>query len=227
MHLSLKAIDHSPRPGAARPKAVPVKNPVLLIPGFMLPTSTFDVLKGDLQKSGYTDISALSTWPGTNDIRDYARQARAMVKKIQARTGAKKVDILAHSEGGLVARYMMKRLGMEDAVDHLIVYGTPNHGTKLANAAKAIGLGNLPRPVTMAGEQMEYDSRFVRALNAGGETRGPAKVTTFRGGLDELIFPHSSPMLQGAKNVLIPWAMHLQMLFDPLVRKLTLHQLAQ
>src|SRR5690625_7926284 len=44
-------------------------------------------------------------------------------------TGAKKVIIMGHSQGGLVARYWMRLLGGAKYVKHLMCIGTPNHGT--------------------------------------------------------------------------------------------------
>jgi len=44
-----------------------------------------------------------------------------------------KVDIIAHSRGGLVARSFCELLGQADAVRNLVFIGTPNCGTNLAN----------------------------------------------------------------------------------------------
>jgi hypothetical protein len=60
--------------------------------------------------------------------------------------GNKRVIILAHSMGGLVARSMMQEHVFRDGqrggrkVLHLITLGTPHHGTPLADAAIMLGL---------------------------------------------------------------------------------------
>jgi pimeloyl-ACP methyl ester carboxylesterase len=60
--------------------------------------------------------------------------------------GNKRVIVLAHSMGGLVARSMMQEHVFSDGqrggqkVLHLITLGTPHHGTPLADAAIALGL---------------------------------------------------------------------------------------
>jgi pimeloyl-ACP methyl ester carboxylesterase len=59
--------------------------------------------------------------------------------------GNKRVLVLAHSMGGLVARSMMQEYAFRDGqrggqkVLHLITLGTPHHGTPLANAGISLG----------------------------------------------------------------------------------------
>jgi len=47
-----------------------------------------------------------------------------------AETNNKKVNIIAHSKGGLEARYMISSLGMADKVASLTTIATPHHGSK-------------------------------------------------------------------------------------------------
>jgi triacylglycerol lipase len=49
------------------------------------------------------------------------------------RMGAAKVNIIAHSMGGLDARYAIAKLGIADKVASLVTIGTPHHGTPLAD----------------------------------------------------------------------------------------------
>ncbi len=63
--------------------------------------------------------------------------------------GNKRVIVLAHSMGGLVARSMMQEYTFRDGqrggqkVLHLITLGTPHHGTQLADVGFLIGLSTL------------------------------------------------------------------------------------
>lgn len=47
---------------------------------------------------------------------------------------AEKVNIIAHSMGGLDARYAIAQLGLGDRVASLVTVATPHHGTPLADA---------------------------------------------------------------------------------------------
>ncbi|HWP13793.1 MAG TPA: alpha/beta fold hydrolase [Ramlibacter sp.] len=63
--------------------------------------------------------------------------------------GNKRVIVLAHSMGGLVARSMMQEYAFRDGqrggqkVLHLITLGTPHHGTPLSDAAFRLGLDTV------------------------------------------------------------------------------------
>jgi triacylglycerol lipase len=54
---------------------------------------------------------------------------------ILAETGAEKVNIIAHSKGGLESRYVISSLGMESKVASLTTMATPHRGVKAMNVA--------------------------------------------------------------------------------------------
>ena len=70
------------------------------------------------------------------DIRQYAERLKNEIDEIKLNTGAKKVDIVAHSMGGLVARWHIQKSGTGD-VGKLIMIAAPNHGSDLANLPEA------------------------------------------------------------------------------------------
>ncbi len=64
-----------------------------------------------------------------------AQQLAAAVKAIEA----KKVNLIAHSLGGLDARYAIARLELAPKVASLITIGTPHHGTPIADFGTSLG----------------------------------------------------------------------------------------
>jgi triacylglycerol lipase len=54
---------------------------------------------------------------------------------ILAETGAKKVNIIAHSKGGLEARYAACSTGMESKIASITTMATPHRGAKVMNVA--------------------------------------------------------------------------------------------
>ena len=64
-------------------------------------------------------------------IEDNAVEIQSELKGILAQTGAKKVNIIAHSKGGLDARYMISSLNMAPYVASLTTMSTPHHGSEL------------------------------------------------------------------------------------------------
>ena len=71
----------------------------------------------------------------TAPIRKRALQARESIHQWLEATGnlRRKIIIVAHSMGGLDARYMVSRLGMDEHVAAIVTIATPHHGSALAD----------------------------------------------------------------------------------------------
>ena len=64
------------------------------------------------------------------------------IRQILAQTGAEKVNIIAHSKGGLDSRYAISAAGAGDCVASLTTIATPHHGSKTVDL-----LMKLPDPL--------------------------------------------------------------------------------
>lgn len=64
-----------------------------------------------------------------------AEELKSELLRILDETGAKKVNIVAHSKGGLDSRYVISKLGMEEYVASLTTINTPHRGCKFVDAA--------------------------------------------------------------------------------------------
>ncbi len=62
-------------------------------------------------------------------IEDNAEDVKKKILEITKTTGAQKVNIIAHSKGGLDARYMISKLGMEEYTASLTTISTPHRGS--------------------------------------------------------------------------------------------------
>jgi len=131
---------------------------------------------------------------GTGDIATSARQLAAFVDDVLARTGASKVDIVGHSQGGMMPRYYVKNLGGAGKVDDLIGLSPSNHGTDLSVAENEL---------CVACNQQAAGSAFLTDLNAGDETPGDVDYTVVQTRYDEVVTPYTSAFLDGATNVLL------------------------
>lgn len=77
------------------------------------------------------------------DIRHSARRLEMLMRSIARSHPTSKVDILAHSQGGLVARYYMETTAQgwdaqRPAVDHLVTLATPHRGAPGAGVIEGI-----------------------------------------------------------------------------------------
>ena len=61
-------------------------------------------------------------------VEDSAREIAARIEDVIKRTGAEKVNIIAHSKGGLDCRWAITHLGMDKYVASLTTVNTPHHG---------------------------------------------------------------------------------------------------
>ncbi len=78
--------------------------------------------------------------PPFDSIEVRTAYLKQVVDATLAATGKSKVNIIAHSMGGLDARHLISKLGYGDRVASLTTISTPHYGT----AAADLGLGVLP-----------------------------------------------------------------------------------
>lgn len=91
---------------------------------------TYDSLYDTFKDNGYTEDVDLFTFPyqWRDDNEKTADLLKKMIQAITDNTGWPKVDIVAHSMGGLVARQYIESDDYQNDIDQLIMLGTPNIG---------------------------------------------------------------------------------------------------
>jgi triacylglycerol lipase len=186
----------------ASPAAAATPDPVIIVNGTFGPEFFYEPLAARLRHDGHRVFIFQLTNLGTGDIANTARDLRAFADGVRARTGAARVDLVGHSQGGLVARQYVKFLGGSSEVDSLVSLGSPHYGTAIANIAAFFGAGNCIGIV--ACQQMAVGSAFLANLNAGDDTIGSVRYTNLYTIYDELVRPVENAALRdGATNVLV------------------------
>ncbi|WP_161218807.1 alpha/beta fold hydrolase [Streptomyces sp. SID6139] len=90
----------------------------------------------EIYKFNYGDRTGFK--PNQPSIRDLGGELKSFIDKdVLPHSPDGKVDIVAHSMGGLVARSYITFNGGKEYVKHLVTLGTPNHGTILSALGKA------------------------------------------------------------------------------------------
>ncbi|MFD8548536.1 esterase/lipase family protein [Streptomyces sp. NPDC059649] len=147
------------RPAEDRPPLLPTEGrshpPVLLLHGFIDNRSVFVLLRRSLHRHGWCHVEALNYSPLTCDVRKAAELLGRHVADVCARTGHRRVDIVGHSLGGLIARYYVQRLGGDARVRRVVTLGTPHSGTRIAPLMSA-------HPIV---RQMRPDSEVIAELS--------------------------------------------------------------
>ena len=197
------------KPSAAHPV------PVILVHGtFADMSDSWQALAPLLYDNGYC-VFALNygSYDGsgslgvyaTGDIGQSAQRLSSFVDKVLAATGATKVDLVGHSQGGMMPRYYIKNLGGASKVNTLVGLAPSNHGTTLDGLFTLAG--EFPGGSSFAGadcpacEQQEAGSSFITALNAGAETAPGVNYTVIESDNDEVVTPYTSAFLAEAPNV--------------------------
>ena len=173
-------------------------------------------------RGGTTDERAYQPSDTLGDIRHAGRRLRDLLERLQYEHPGVPVDLIAHSQGGLVAR---SALGDEldpfdprtPRVDTLITLATPHHGANLATAAAllrhtnrgpliergvgAVGRGRGLDPRSPAINQLAETSDFLRELNRRPLPKG-VRATSIAARRD-VVVPSPKSRLRGARNVVV------------------------
>jgi len=180
--------------------AAPAKDPVILVAGTFSPAIANEPLAARLRADGYQVWIYELPGLGLGDIAQTSQPLGTLVDQVRAQTGAARVDLVGHSQGGLVARYYIKNLGGSAKVDRVVSLGAPHYGTYVANIVAFFGLGSCIGII--ACQQMSIGSSFLNDLNAGPDVVAPVRYTNIYTAYDELVRPVTNATLRdGATNV--------------------------
>ncbi|MFF0489566.1 esterase/lipase family protein [Nocardia sp. NPDC004068] len=204
-------------PAAAHP------DPVVLVHGTWDNQNAWDVLAPDLRAAGYCVYSlnygrdTSSVWGvrpgvyGTGDMRASARELAAFVERVRAATNSARVDIVAHSQGGVVTRQYLRFEGGADPADpsrnkvgDVVMIAATNHGTTALDMGRLVHLGSSDGPADRmvgavlgtAAAQQVVGSEFLKRLNAGGDTEAGIRYTVIATRVDQVTTPPESAFLR-------------------------------
>jgi triacylglycerol lipase len=102
-------------------------------------------VKDDLIDLGYDVHSTQVSWLNDTDYR--AAELEGQLMEILAQTGARTLDLVAHSQGGLDARHFISVMGHAGDVSILAMVATPNRGTITADKVLDTVGGGLAKDV--------------------------------------------------------------------------------
>jgi len=167
-------------------------------------------------------IASLEVWPfigpridGIGHIEKSAEELSSFVNNVLSKTKAAKVDLVGHSQGGMMPNYYIKLLGGASKVNELIGLAPSNHGTTLDGittlvekfpfAAEIInGLIEFLGAPALA--EQEENSAFIKKLFGSGEpVASGVKYVVIETEHDEVVTPYTHAFLSGSNvtNILI------------------------
>jgi len=221
------------RPSSAHPR------PVILVHGTLANEAfSWQALSPMLANAGYCVFAfnygqngaTLGHFFGLTDIAASAAELASFVDQVRASTGAAQVDLVGHSQGGMMPRYYLKNLGGATKVHELVGLAPSNHGTTvlglnaLVNGLKLAGVPLTSAIGCVSCTQQIVPSSFLSALNTGGDTVPGVKYVVIESKYDEVVTPYTSAFLSGpsVRNVLLQnqctfdFTEHIGIIYDPI-----------
>jgi triacylglycerol esterase/lipase EstA (alpha/beta hydrolase family) len=178
----------------------------------------------------YGGTSATSPIQGTGDIAASAATLSSFVNEVLADTGASKVDLVGHSQGGMMPRYYINFLGGASKVSTFVALAPSNYGTTLdglTTLAGYLGASSLINSglnsVCPACAEQEQGSAFLANLNVTPTVAG-VNYTVIESVDDEVVTPYTNAFLPAASNVSnitvnaqcpLDYSDHLEIAADP------------
>ena len=205
------ANDWSCRPSAAHP------DPVVLVHGtFANRYENWLALSPLLKGLGYcvfaldygtvpgitsTGSGLLLPIGGLGAVPASAAQLAHFVDLVRTATGAAKVDIVGHSQGGMLPNYYLKFLGGASKVDKLIGLAPSTHGTTLDGITKLAPyfprVADLIYTVCQACRDQAVGSDFNTTMASRPDTVPGVHYTVISTVYDEVVTPWRTQFLNG------------------------------
>ena len=162
---------------------------------------------------GQTASSFGDRLDGLGDIAQSAQQLAAFVRQVRFMTRSRQVDIVGHSQGGMMPNYYIKFLGGAPFVHMLVGLAPSNHGTNFDGIFTALQELNLLGGVNDLFDalnapslaEQEAGSPFETSLFASGDTVPGPRYVVIETDHDEIVTPYTNAFLTGpdVQNILI------------------------
>jgi triacylglycerol esterase/lipase EstA (alpha/beta hydrolase family) len=178
----------------------------------------------------YGGTSATSPIQGTGDIAASAATLSSFVNEVLSDTAASKVDLVGHSQGGMMPRYYINFLGGASKVSTFVALAPSNYGTTLdglTTLAGYLGATSLINDglasACVACVEQEQGSAFLANLNVTPTVAG-VNYTVIESVDDEVVTPYTNALLAAASNVkniivnaqcALDFSDHLEIAADP------------
>ncbi|MBT2323925.1 alpha/beta fold hydrolase [Variovorax paradoxus] len=197
-----------------RSRAVPDRLPadgrrgVVLVHGFLCNRGFWNPWLRELHADDRAFV-AVNLEPVFGSIDHYAQTIEDAIAQVTAATSQPPM-LICHSMGGLAARAWLRDFDAE-RVHRIVTIGTPHRGTWLARFGH-----------TVNGRQMRVEAEWMQGIESEHASTQQVLFTCWYSNCDNIAFPISTATMPGADNRLAAGRGHVEMAFDPRVRRETL-----
>jgi pimeloyl-ACP methyl ester carboxylesterase len=167
--------------------------PILLIHGYLVNSGIWFYHRYHYRYAGLKNVFTVDLRNPFGTIEEHAETVSHRILAIQKLTNCRKIRLVGHSMGGLVAAYYAMTIAERDSEDvlDLITMGSPLYGTPMA----LIGIGGsskemLPESPLIKGLSLKLERSQVRSFHLGSV-------------VDTLVFPFDSTFIHAKGNHLV------------------------
>ena len=184
--------------------------PILLVHGYVSNRGMFWRMQKSLAAAGIGPVYTVGLRPLFGSIDEMVPVLAARIEAICSECEAEKVNIIAHSMGGLVTRAYRVANPAAERIARLITIGSPHQGTQMAT----FGVGR-------SAQEMRVDSLRLSALAAAEAPLPKPPSLTIYTLNDDLVYPAESSRLDWAENLPMSGIGHVSMLsFKPVIQRI-------
>jgi triacylglycerol lipase len=179
------------------------RRPVVLVHGWGMNRSSMFLLALRLKRDG-RDVYTINYRSLVAKTDDKAREVAGLLRRIVRKSGAPRIDLVAHSLGGIVLRAIAKDHAGLEFFGNVVTLGSPHRGTALAVLFHRFGLLEL-----------RLGSRYLERL-AAEDPIAERKVnfTAIYSPFDFLVFPTDCAFYPPAFNAEIDGVGHMGLLLS-------------
>lgn len=176
--------------------------PVLFIHGVLHNPAAFVFLKQRMAREGWSDFHEVSLFHTLRSFPSNADKISRAVDRIRREHGVEQIDIVAHSMGGILARYYIQKYEGDGKVRTLVTLGSPHQGTLWSRYSI------MPRWRELSPESVTLCE--LNALPAPARTR----AVSIMGDLDIVTRPNECGWWKHARNVRLEGIGHAGLLYS-------------
>lgn len=159
--------------------------PIILVHGYLHNHSAWVYLRNKLK--GVAPIYTINLNGKFSSIQKYADQLSQKVQNIVSNTNSRKVTLIGHSMGGVVASFYCEFMNGDQFVDKCVTIGSPLAGTKVADK---MGIGDCAK-------SMQFDSDFCQALcHSIHENNSQTEYHHIYSAHDQVVLPQKSARIK-------------------------------
>ena len=174
----------------------------MILPGHSENALSVLFLQLRLERALGVPVRAFSPKRYFGDLGKIAEEFRVQIYTWMDQLGVEQVDLLGHSQGGIIARYLVESKLIQGHVSHVITLATPHLGSVLARLMPGRNA-----------KQLRRGSAFIESLNQ----RNPPQDVRYIGICsthDNLVLPWHCGLSPRGDNYIIRYQGHLTLLFS-------------